>query len=75
MLARIDLPALGTRFALPVYFVQGEQDLLTMPAVTRRYVDSITAPAKGLVLVPLAGHDPNEALVEALHQTLLTLRR
>lgn len=70
ILAQVDLPALGTQFKLPMLFVQGEQDLLTPAAVTRAYVDSLQAPAKALVLVPRAGHDPNEAIVAAQYRLL-----
>lgn len=65
MYSTIDLYKLGTAFALPVYLVQGTQDLLTTPEATGRYYDAIEAPAKKLVLVPRAGHDPNLPLVEA----------
>ena len=70
MAETIDLPALGTRFALPVFLVQGAEDLLTSLSVTQPYFDSIDAPAKALVLVPLAGHDPNAPTVEAQWQVL-----
>jgi pimeloyl-ACP methyl ester carboxylesterase len=65
MAATIDLYQLGTDFKLPVYLVQGSEDLLTTQAVTQRYVDAIRAPVKKLVLVPRAGHDPNVPMVEA----------
>jgi len=65
MASTIDLYKLGTSFKLPVYLVQGTEDLLTTPAVTQRYYDAITAPVKKLVLVPRAGHDPNPPMVEA----------
>ncbi|MBC7620472.1 MAG: alpha/beta hydrolase [Candidatus Saccharibacteria bacterium] len=65
MAATINLPALGTRFALPVFLVQGTEDLLTPLSVTQPYFDSIEAPTKALVLVPLAGHDPNAPTVAA----------
>ena len=65
MLQTIDLHKLGTEFSLPVYLVQGTQDLLTTPEVTQRYFKSIKAPVKKLVLVPRAGHDPNLPMVEA----------
>jgi len=68
--SQVDLPKLGADFAVPVYLVQGEQDLLTPIDVTRPYFDSITAPDKTMVLVPLAGHDPNEAMVAAQYQLL-----
>lgn len=68
--SQVDLPKLGVDFAVPVYLVQGEQDLLTPIVVTRPYFDSITAPDKAMVLVPMAGHDPNEAMVAAQYQLL-----
>jgi pimeloyl-ACP methyl ester carboxylesterase len=65
MFSTIDLPRLGTHFRLPVYLVQGTEDLLTTPEATQRYYDAIQAPAKKLVPVPRAGHDPNLPMVEA----------
>ena len=65
MFSTIDLYKLGTDFSLPVYLVQGMQDLVTTPEVTQRYFDAIKAPVKKLVLVPRAGHDPNLPMVEA----------
>ena len=61
----IDLPRLGTTFEVPMFFIQGEEDLLTRPVVTRVYVQKIRAPRKELVMVPKAGHDPNLAMIEA----------
>lgn len=65
MFAKVDLPALGTRFDLPVFFIMGEADLLTSPAIARTYFDSITAPYKSFTLVKRAGHDPNQAVHDA----------
>jgi len=65
MFRTIDLYRLGLDFKLPVYLVQGTEDLLTTQQVTQRYVDAIRAPVKKLVLVPRAGHDPNVPMVEA----------
>jgi pimeloyl-ACP methyl ester carboxylesterase len=65
MFSTVDLPRLGLKFAVPVYLVQGAEDLVTVREVTQRYFDRIEAPEKGLVIVPRAGHDPNEALVAA----------
>ena len=47
---RVDLNALGTAFELPVFLIQGTEDLVTPPAVTQRYFDRVTAPEKALVL-------------------------
>jgi pimeloyl-ACP methyl ester carboxylesterase len=70
MQSSIDLRSLGMDFKLPVYLVQGEQDLLTSATVTRRYFGQIKAPRKELVLVPRAGHDPNQPLMEAQFKVL-----
>jgi pimeloyl-ACP methyl ester carboxylesterase len=65
MLRSVDLYKLGTDFKLPVYLVQGTEDLLTTQQVTQRYFDAIRAPVKKLVLAPRAGHDPNEPTLAA----------
>ncbi|MFC5551664.1 alpha/beta fold hydrolase [Massilia aerilata] len=68
--SKIDLYQLGPKFELPIYMLQGEQDLLTMPEPSRRYFDFIQAPRKEFVLVPRAGHDPNPPMVEAQYRML-----
>ncbi|WP_218145975.1 alpha/beta fold hydrolase [Massilia timonae] len=65
-----DLYRLGPRFELPVHLVQGKEDLLTEPQVTRRWFESISAPDKSLVEAPRAGHDPNVPLIDAQKQVL-----
>ena len=65
MFSKVNLPALGTDFKLPVYLVMGTQDLLTSPVIARQYYDSIRAPHKDFVLVKRAGHDPNQAVLDA----------
>lgn len=70
MFRTVDLYMLGLQFKLPVYLVQGTQDLVTTRDVTQRYYDAIKAPVKKLVLVPRAGHDPNLPMVEAQSKLL-----
>lgn len=71
MLSRLDLPALGLRFAMPVFMLQGEADLVTVPAVSRRYFDRLQAPAKHYLLLPRVGHDPNPRMIAAQHRVLV----
>ncbi|MDC8772551.1 alpha/beta fold hydrolase [Roseateles albus] len=73
MLSKIDLPALGPEYRIPMHFVQGESDLLTPLSVTQGFVDNIQAPEKSLTVVPRAGHDPNPPLIEAQLRLLLRL--
>ena len=68
--ATVDLPKLGTDFAVPMFFVEGEQDLLATPDVAQRYYDSIEAPDKGIVVLPRAGHDPNQDVIDAEYKML-----
>ena len=71
MAGQVDLPKLGTDFAIPMFFVEGAQDLLATPDVAQRYYDSLTAPQKHLVLLERAGHDPNQDVVDAEYRILI----
>jgi pimeloyl-ACP methyl ester carboxylesterase len=64
MSKQVDLPALGAKFRVPVFVIQGEEDLLTRAEVTRRWFDRIEAPRKQLFMVPRAGHDPNFTMLD-----------
>lgn len=70
MFSRYDSYRMGTRFSLPVYFVMGQEDMLSAPDVARRYFDRVEAPYKRFVVVPRAGHDPNEPMLAAQLQVL-----
>lgn len=72
MYSRIDLPKLGTTFDIPVFLLQGSEDLVTTPEVARRYFDTIVAPRKDYVLLPRVGHDPNQAMIDAQYHILKT---
>lgn len=71
---KIDLPKLGTRFAMPVYMLQGEQDLVTPIAVSRAYFDTISAPRKQFIRLPRTGHDPNPTMITAQLEVLNQIR-
>lgn len=71
MLSHVDLPGMGLRFEIPVYLVQGKEDLLTPLSVTQPYFDSLQAPDKAMVIVPQAGHGPNEAVLAAEYRLLM----
>jgi pimeloyl-ACP methyl ester carboxylesterase len=71
MFATVDLPKLGSDFAVPIYLVQGADDLITLREVTQRYFETIHAPRKKFIVVPKAGHDPNEAMLAAEHSALV----
>ena len=70
----IDLRTLGTAFAMPVYLLQGEVDLVTPPELSRAYFDDLSAPEKTYVPLARTGHDPNPIMIEAQHAALRQLR-
>lgn len=75
MYSRHDLYRMGTRFALPVTFVMGQEDLLSSEAVARRYFARIEAPSKRFIVVPRAGHDPNPPMLQAQFDALRAAAR
>lgn len=54
--AGLDMKALGGKFALPVFVIQGAEDFTTPTGLARELVASIHAPRKELVTIPGAGH-------------------
>jgi pimeloyl-ACP methyl ester carboxylesterase len=68
---QVDLPALGTEFRIPIYIVQGEEDLTTTPDLAKAYFDSLKARRKKFILVPGTGHEPSVALLASMHTLLL----
>jgi len=73
MLSRVDVPKLGLEFKLPVFMIQGAEDLVTTHEVAKKYYDSISAPKKEYVLLDRTGHDPNEAMIDAEYKVLKSL--
>lgn len=70
----IDLRILGTTFAMPVYLLQGDEDLVTLPDISLAYFNEISAPAKTYIPLARTGHDPNRTMIEAQHQALMRVR-
>ena len=70
-LTQVNLPALGSTFDIPVFLVQGEQDLWTVPEITRSYFGSIYAPEKQFYLVEGAGHELSQNGMELIHDVLI----
>jgi len=70
-LTQVDLPALGAAFDIPVFIVQGEEDLWTAPELARTYFDTIQAPEKQFFLVEGAGHELSQSGMNQIHHLLL----
>jgi pimeloyl-ACP methyl ester carboxylesterase len=46
----------GTRFEIPFFIFQGENDVLTTPKLARAYYNDVIAPRKQMTLIADAGH-------------------
>ncbi|WP_373519425.1 alpha/beta fold hydrolase [Pricia sp.] len=68
MNATVDFLKNGLEFELPVYFIQGEMDVLTPPEITRAYFDTLKAPKKEYFLLPNAAHGHNQAVVDTQYK-------
>lgn len=71
MITSIDLLEDNYQFQLPVYLIQGKEDILTPLAITKKYFSKIEAPQKELIIVPKAAHGFNLAVVEAIRIILM----
>ena len=67
----VDLPAIGTSFAVPIFIIQGQEDLTAVPELAKAYFDSIKAPRKRFYLVPGTGHEPSVAELDLVHKVLV----
>jgi pimeloyl-ACP methyl ester carboxylesterase len=52
-----EVSSLGSRFQVPIFVIQGEQDFNTPAALAREWVQSIQAPAKAYQGIPGASHN------------------
>ena len=71
MMDDINLLEEGLEFKIPVYFIQGEADILTSKEFTQPYFDQLQAPEKELFLVPGAAHGFNESVVETQYKIMV----
>lgn len=55
-------------FKIPVYLIQGDEDLLTPKEVTKNYFDKIEASEKKYFLLPKTAHGFNLSVLETLYQ-------
>ncbi|HYC29052.1 MAG TPA: alpha/beta hydrolase, partial [Chitinophagaceae bacterium] len=70
MAAGIDLLENQWNFKIPVYLIQGEEDILTPKENTREYFDKITAPKKEFILLTKTAHGFNQAVIEMQYKIM-----
>jgi pimeloyl-ACP methyl ester carboxylesterase len=64
MMQEIDFMKTALVFQLPVYLIQGEQDILSQEVSTRTYFNKISASGKQYFLVKKAAHGYNQSIVD-----------
>ncbi len=64
MAQKISLDECCTEFKIPIYLIQGENDLLTTPKVSKDFFERIKAPSKEYIPLKRSGHDPNIAMLD-----------
>ena len=52
----------GTAYQVPVYFISGTDDWVCPASAVQSYLETLTAPGKGLLLLDGCGHSPQYAL-------------
>ena len=72
MAATINFQENGLHFKLPVYLIQGEEDILTPKELTKLYFDKIKAPAKKIFLLPGAAHGHNQLVIDMQYKIIKT---
>lgn len=63
----------GLDIKIPVYFIQGTEDIQTPPALLKVYFDKLKAPAKKLVMLPGAEHGFNQSVIDTQYAILKQL--
>lgn len=61
-------------FKIPVYFIQGEQDILTPMESTRLYFERLNAPQKDYVILPNTAHGFNQKVIDAQYAIFMSIK-
>ncbi len=64
----IDLMKDNLSFKIPVFFIQGENDILTPKEKSKAYFDKIIAPEKKYYLLPNTAHGFNQSVLETQYK-------
>jgi pimeloyl-ACP methyl ester carboxylesterase len=58
----------GLEYKVPVFLIQGEEDILTPKEITTEYFAKLKAPKKEFVLLPGAAHGHNQSVIDAQYK-------
>ncbi|HSC52657.1 MAG TPA: alpha/beta hydrolase [Phnomibacter sp.] len=74
MRTSINFLANNLEFKIPVYFIQGEEDILTPKETTKMYFDQLTAPIKKYFLLPKTAHEFNQSVVDTQYEIFKAIK-
>ena len=74
MSATINLLKDNLDFKIPVYLIQGNEDILTPKESSKEYFEKISTPKKEYYLIPKAAHGFNESVVKAQYEIFKSIK-
>ena len=74
MCAGINLMETHLNFQIPIYLIQGNEDLLTPKEKTKKYFDTIKAPKKKYYLLPNTAHGFNLSVLETQYKIFKSIK-
>ena len=73
MLSNIDFNKDALNFDIPIYFIQGEEDILTSKEINKPYFDKIKAPKKEYYVLPNSAHGHNQSVIDKQYEVVKNL--
>lgn len=70
LMEQFDLHDVGLVYSVPVFYIQGEKDIVTATALVTDFYEQLQAPVKALYVLPNAAHVPMVEAPEAFTGTL-----
>jgi pimeloyl-ACP methyl ester carboxylesterase len=70
----IDLMQDNLNFKIPVYLIQGNEDILTPKEKTKQYYDKIKAPKKKYYLLPKTAHGFNQSVLNTQYKIFKSIK-
>ncbi len=74
MVSKIDFNTNALKFDIPIYFIQGETDILTSKEINKPYFDKINAPKKEYFLLPNSAHGHNQSVIDKQFEVVKDLK-
>ncbi len=74
MSASINLLKDNTDFKIPVYLIQGNEDIMTPKESSKKYFDKIKAPKKEYFLLSKSAHGFNQSVVETQYKIFKSIK-